>query len=151
MSVVLQDQFKTAAFIEAINTELIRDYHAPADAPFVTRQYVEKKAHYLNTDPRGLKELTHLKRPLDPDFLTTAFAWYRIGEAHINLSSPEQADALTAIAIAKWIAQSGGNQIKRNKSFNYTPAVLANRLNYLLRGWGIDPEQLWQFKPHPKK
>ena len=121
MIVVLRDRYKTETFIEETNKHLIQQFGAPAGVHFVSRQFVQGEADYINTDPKGLKQIPHFSRPVTPETLSNCFFWYRIGEFHAKINSLEQKQALAAIAISKWITQTKGRFIAKIHSMDYKP------------------------------
>jgi hypothetical protein len=150
LTVVLRTQYKNDLFIDQTNQELIERFGAPASTPkgqpFVSTEYVEQQAAFLNTDPEGMRQMLHFHRPIQPDTLSANFFAYRIGECHIQLNYPEKDPSLAAVAISRWITATDGAFIAKNHSFNYTEKILRESLTYAFREWGLDPGQVWKTK-----
>lgn len=93
--------------IKGINNSLIKlGYkNSRTDDPiyqgaFNTRELLKAEAKFMNEDPEGLKQVTHIERPITPEYLQT-FIWNKLGFYQAKLSciqedTPELTRELTA-------------------------------------------------------
>lgn len=144
MTVVLKAAHRNDLFISLLNQQLAREFGGNVGTTFVTQQYVEQEADFINTDPEGLKQLPHWKRPVTAAQLSRNFFWYRIGEFSFKLSGCSGSDeARDAIAVCKWIQQTKGRYIELKASENYRPAVVREYLDHLFSEAGYSIDSLW--------
>lgn len=103
-------------------------YNGVTYGPFVTREQLEEDAYFMNTDPEGLKQCTHFKRPITWDFLEKNFIWFRLGFFQCKLSGGSTEEEIKeCLIVAKWISKNK-NLIDLEKSENYTSAFIKSYL-----------------------
>lgn len=144
MTVVLKKQYQNDLFIIALNAELEQKYGADSRPKFNPTYYVRQDADYFNSDPVGILEAPHIKRPITEAFLRKNFYWYRYGTFSFKLSdSFTVSEAKDAIAVAKWIMATNGKYINSKCSRDYTKDILDQYLLPYSIDLNVELESLW--------
>ena len=144
MTVVLKQAHQNDLFINDINMQLNESFDAIGSIHFITWQYLQSEADFMNTDPEGLQQIPHIERPITAIWLHTNFFWYRVGEFAFKLSGcSEVQEAFNAVAVCKWLSKTRCKYIDKSKSDNYQPAIVADYLNHLFVETGHDPFLVW--------
>jgi len=104
MTVVLKPEYQTDEFLEQLNQTLVDEFGGNTGIKFNTRKFLQEEADFMNTDPEGIAQAPHFRRPISVETLHNSFFWLRIGEFHCKISCPDGvADARNAVAVCKWI------------------------------------------------
>lgn len=69
MTVALKEKYVNDLFIQLLNEELTSRFGANTGVKFITWQYLEEEADYINNHPEGLKQLPDWKRPITKETL----------------------------------------------------------------------------------
>jgi hypothetical protein len=145
MSVVLKDEFKNDRFIADLNRQLSAKFGSNVGEKFLTWQFLQEEADYLNTHSEGLLEMPDWKRPITKEQLSRNFFWFRHGEFGFKLSGGGTSDeARDAVAVCKWIQHTNGRYIDRKQSDNYKPAIVREYLDHIFWEDGYDLKVLWE-------
>lgn len=113
LSIQISPQFCSESSLQSINRELIENYKCPPTSdvlPMVvnTRESVHYDAMFMNSDPEGLAQVTHIARPITPEVLQNSFSkWFDYGYFQVKLSGGMTAiEARRAIAVARWAIEN---------------------------------------------
>lgn len=147
MTVVLKREYRTNEYIEKLNYYLYNHLFASGDHPlFNSWKYLQGEANYFNFDKDGLKEMTHFPRPITKKFLSDNFFWFRHGQYCEKISGePDTLALLDILAVCKWISQTNGEFIDKNKSKNYDKKTIKNYLFHQYKLIGMSDKANWNF------
>lgn len=145
MQVQLKEKYTNNATIEKINLSLNEKFGASDSTIFVSEAWLKDEAEFFNSDPEGIKQIPHFKRPITPEFLTKTFIWYQPGFFQIKLSgSVDLERAINAVAVCNWIKKSQLRYINTEKSSNYQPRILHQYLDHYFTESGYDLKAIWK-------
>jgi hypothetical protein len=150
MTVVLKKQFQNDVFIEKLNEELTSLYGANTGTKFRTWAYLQEEADFLNNHSEGIKQVTHIQRPITKEYLEQNFFWYNYATFSFKLSGggSNSDESRDAVAICKWIIQTNRKYIDTIRSNDYQSAIIKQYLNYYFEDAGYDLDELWRL-PNP--
>jgi hypothetical protein len=103
-------------------------YNGVRYGAFVTREQLEEDARFMNEDPEGLKQATHLQRPITVKWLEGLF-WNKIGQYCTKLSSSEEPQLREALLVAKFVAKHR-SLFNLKECYDYTVKKVREYLSY---------------------
>lgn len=143
MTVVLKKKFCNDAFIDALNWELADSYGARSENLFNSWDELYAETAFLNNDPKGIQQLPDYRRPISPELLQRSFFWLRPGEFSCKVSSADGDEVIAAMAVAKWISDTGGKYIAVTKSSNFSREELDLAFGEIFTESGYSSAQIW--------
>ena len=146
MTVVLKKKYQNDPFIESLNEELTNLYGSNTGTKFISWNYLQEDADYMNNHPEGLKQAPHINRPITKEYLEQNFFWYRYATFSFKLSGggSNSDEARDAVAISKWIIQTHRKYIDESKSSDYQSSIVKEYLNFYFEEAGYHIEELWK-------
>lgn len=122
----------TDSHIKQCNEELEKlgfptnTYNGVKYGAFVTLEQLTEDARFMSEDPQGLKQCSHMRRPVQPVDLEKNFFWFKRGQFCQKLSSSSTDELKNAMIVAKWAArhklmvdQSGSDHFDRTTIKQY--------------------------------
>ena len=82
---------------------------------FTSHAQIKEDCRFMNEDEEGLKQQSHIKRPITPSYLTSLF-WNEIGCYIVKISCPAPDEIKEMEILKQWIKSGGVELIDLNQS-----------------------------------
>lgn len=115
----INEKFGGEKSLNAINRDLFENYGCPVESLITTTANLQEYVDYLNDNPEGKLEFSHLQRPLTIKILEEHFVWFEVGFVQVKLSGGMNPTAVKiSLALAFW-ATKNKKKIDLEESADY--------------------------------